>query len=207
MGDNLSTGASAILATTNGGATWKAQNPGTTVYPLSAVAFANARDGWVVGNNGTILATTNGGATWKAQQSDTIEALYAVTFANASHGWAVGAGGTILAYTSGVLVTPHLTLKLSGLKSGALKLGKRLTAKGKVTPASLAGSKVTLTVQRKQGGKWRKVKSTTRTIRASGAYSGKYKPTKKGSYRIRATMAKTGTNTAATTKWRTFKVR
>ena len=41
-------------------------------------------------------------------------------------------------------VTPKLTLKLSGLKKGALKLGKRVTASGKVTPATLAGGKVTL---------------------------------------------------------------
>ena len=45
------------------------------------------------------------------------------------------------------------------------------------------------------------------TIAASGTYSGKYKPTKKGSYRIQATIAQTATNTAATTKWAKFKVK
>ena len=73
-------------------------------------------------------------------------------------------------------------------------------------PPSLAGGEVKLTVQRKQGGKWRKVKSLTRTISVSGTYSGKYKPAKEGSYRIRATITKTGTNTAATTNWLRFKV-
>ena len=106
-----------------------------------------------------------------------------------------------------VLVTPKLTLKLSGLTHGVLKLGKRLTAKGTVKPKSLAGSKVTLTVQRKQGGKWRKVRSTVRRIAAGGAYGWKYKPVKKGSYRLRATIAKTATRTAARTTWRTFKVK
>ena len=62
-------------------------------------------------------------------------------------------------------------------------------------------------MQRKQGGKWRKAKSLTRTIAASGTYSGKYKLAKKGSYRIRATIAKTATNTAAATKWLRFKVK
>ena len=104
-------------------------------------------------------------------------------------------------------VTPTLTLKLSGLTSGALKLGKRLTAKGSVTPSSLAGSVVTLAVQRKQGGKWRKVKSMACTITASATYSATYKPAKKGSYRLRATIAKTASNTAATTKWLRFKVK
>ena len=40
-------------------------------------------------------------------------------------------GGVATSATSfTVSVTPTLTLKLSGLKSGALKLGKRLVAKG-----------------------------------------------------------------------------
>ena len=115
--------------------------------------------------------------------------------------------------TYGVTVTraaalvPKLTVKLSGLTGGALKLGKSLTAKGTVTPTSLAGSTVTLTVQRKQGGKWLKVTSLTPTISAKGAYSAIYKPAKKGSYRIEATIAKTATNAAAATKWRAFKVK
>ena len=105
------------------------------------------------------------------------------------------------------MVTPHLTLKLSGLTKGALTLGKRVTAKGSVTPASLAGEKVTLTVQRKAGGMWRKVTSLARSIATGGAYSWKYKPAKKGSYRIKATIAKTAANTAAATAWLTFKVK
>jgi hypothetical protein len=106
-----------------------------------------------------------------------------------------------------VLVTPKVTLKLSGLTHGVLKLGKRVTAKGTVTPASLAGGKVSLTVQHKLRGKWRKVKSVARTISASGTYSCKYKPSKKGGDRVKVTIAKTAANTAATTKWRTFKVK
>ena len=106
-----------------------------------------------------------------------------------------------------VLVTPKLTLRLGGLKSGILKLGKRVTAKGSVVPTSLADGKVTLTVQNKLGGKWRKVTSKTRTISASGAYNWKYKPAKKANYRMRATMAAATTHTAAKTPWRAFKVK
>ena len=108
---------------------------------------------------------------------------------------------------AGSLITPTLTLKLSGLKSGALKLGKRLTAKGTVTPSSLAGEKVTVTVQRKADGKWRKVRTTTATVDASGSYSCTCKPAKTGRYRIRATIAKTATNTAGATAWKTFRVK
>ena len=103
--------------------------------------------------------------------------------------------------------TPTMTLKLSGLKSGAMKLGKRLTAKGAVTPISLAGSKVTLTAQLKKGKKWVKAKTGSATITSTGAYSWKYKPAKKGAYRLRATIAKTATNAAAKTKWLAFKVK
>jgi len=103
-------------------------------------------------------------------------------------------------------VTPKATLKLSGLTSGAMKLGRSVTAKGKVTPTSLAGSKVKLTVQKKRGARWVTVKSVARTISASGAYSWKYKPATRGAYHMRATIAKTAAHTAARTKWRTFRV-
>jgi hypothetical protein len=109
--------------------------------------------------------------------------------------------------TPTVTPTAKLTLKLSGLKGGTLKLGQLVTAKGRVTPTSLAGSEVTLIVQRKKGGLWVKVTRFARTIGVSGAYTGTYKPTKKGSYRLRATIAKTATHTAAATKWLTFKVK
>ncbi|MGO8683096.1 MAG: cadherin-like beta sandwich domain-containing protein, partial [Thermoleophilia bacterium] len=102
-----------------------------------------------------------------------------------------------------VLIKPTLTLKLSGLTSGAMKLGKLLTASGKVTPTNLSG-KVTLTVQREQSGHWLAVTSLTRTISTSGAYSWAYKPTRRASYRIKTTIAKTTAHTAATTMWLTF---
>jgi len=117
-------------------------------------------------------------------------------------------GGSAASATSfTVVVTPKVTLKLSGLRSGALKLGKRVTAKGRVTPTSLAGSKVKLSVQKKKGAKWVTVKSTSRTIGLSGAYSWKYKPAKRGAYRMRATIAKSAAHTAAATPWRKFKVK
>jgi photosystem II stability/assembly factor-like uncharacterized protein len=106
-----------------------------------------------------------------------------------------------------LLSAPRVTLKLSGLKKGALKLGKRLTVTGKVTPATLAGSKVTLKVQKKKANKWVTVKTVQRTVSAKGAYSWRYKLGKKGAYRLQATLAKTGTHTGAKTKWRSFKVK
>jgi photosystem II stability/assembly factor-like uncharacterized protein len=107
-----------------------------------------------------------------------------------------------------VVVTPALTLKLGGLTSGVLRLGKRVTMSGKATPSSLAGKKVALTVYRRSGYEWWvKVASLGRTITRAGTYSGTYKPARKGRYRVRATVAAAATNTAARTTWRTFRVR
>ena len=102
------------------------------------------------------------------------------------------------------LLTPKLTLKLSGLTSGVLKLGKRVMAKGTVRPIGLAGDKVTLVVQRKHDGTWHRVTSMARTISTKGTFSGTYRPAKRGTYRVKATIAKTSTNTAATTRWLGF---
>jgi hypothetical protein len=46
-----------------------------------------------------------------------------------------------------------------------------------------------------------------RTVSTTCAYSWKYKPAKRGSYRMRATMARTATHTAAATTWRAFEVK
>ena len=73
---------------------------------------------------------------------------------------------------------PTLTLKLSGLKGGALRLGRSLSVSGRVTPARFGHSKVKLTVQRKRGTKWVTVKTVTRASSSLGAYSWKYKPGK-----------------------------
>ena len=119
---------------------------------------------------------------------------------------------TAPATTSGIDATlvaaapPAVTLKLSGLKSGAIKLGKSVTASGAVTPASLAG-KVTLTVQLKKGSTWIKAKTASVTIIFGGAYSWKYTPAKKGAYQMQAKIAKTDAHAAATSKWLTFKVK
>jgi hypothetical protein len=98
------------------------------------------------------------------------------------------------------------TISLTGLKAGALKLGKKVTVKGTVKPAHAV--KATLTIQRKVGAKWVKAKTVVRTVNAtSGAYSYVYKPLKKGAYRVKTTVAKTAVYTTATTAYKTFKVK
>ena len=92
--------APSIVTTSNGGATWRSQDPGTTSQ-LYCVAFSDAADGWAVGDAGTVVATTDGGALWAPQ---TTPATAAPLIGVASHdldAWAVGAGGTIMATTDG----------------------------------------------------------------------------------------------------------
>ena len=116
-----------------------------------------------------------------------------------------GSGTSATSFT--VVVTPKVTLRLRGLTSGHMRLGRRVTAKGRVTPASLVGSKVKLQVQKKKARKWVTLKTVRRTISASGAYSWKYKPAKRGAYRMRATVVKSAAHAAAKSPWRKFNVK
>jgi len=83
-----------------------------------------------------------------------------------------------------------------------MMLGQRVTAKGKVTPTSLAGSKVKLKVQKKKSGRWVTVKNVSRLISTTARYSWRYRPLSRGAYRMRAAIP----NTTAKTVWRKFKV-
>ena len=59
-----------ILAATDGGATWSAQNAdGPHGGPdwLNSVTFTDASHGWAVGHGGVIVATADGGDTWNSQ--------------------------------------------------------------------------------------------------------------------------------------------
>lgn len=107
------------------------------------------------------------------------------------------------AFTEPIKAT--ITLKLS---STSIKLHKSVTAKGVLGPASLHGLSVKLTAQRKVGAKWLPAGTKTKaTAAATGAFSWKYTPAKRGSYRLFATIAKTAQHTAAKSPVRSFKVK
>ena len=159
----------------------------------TALGYADA-DGHTI-----LYAATNGGSA--ATTGGTLAA--APRAARAAATTLVGAG----VYRYVVLPAPKLTLKLGGLHGGALRLGRYLTVSGRVTPSRFARSKVTLTVQRKRGTKWVTLKPVTRTSNGTGAYSWRYKPGKRGSYRLRASVAKTTKTGGAATTWRTFRVK
>lgn len=76
-----------IVATSNGGRSWYAQNSGLTDTTLNRVDFVDNTHGWAVGEPheisgnsstpgpGTIIATTNGGKTWTPQTNNVTPAL------------------------------------------------------------------------------------------------------------------------------------
>jgi photosystem II stability/assembly factor-like uncharacterized protein len=198
--------------TVDGGTTWThAQMATGSVHP-TAVAFTDASHGWAVGGTedepwgAMVWATSNGGATWalQARPGGPEDGVNAVAFPDSTHGWAVGNGAILATDTGG---RSPLTLRLSGLVGSSLWLGKTLKASGTALPVSLAGSKVTLTLQRKRGAKWVKVKSTARTIAASGSFSWTYKPAARGSYRMRSAMGRVLARPPMASAWVPFKVR
>ena len=133
--------------------------------------------------------------------------LYYVQLSGYSSGSVGGYDFTVSGKRVTVASRPSMTFKLAGLRHGAVKRGKSVTAKGAVAPTGPPGSKVTLTAQLKKGKKWVKAKTGSATITSTGAYSWKYKPAKKGAYRMQAVIAKTATHAAAKTAWRAFKVK
>jgi hypothetical protein len=100
-----------------------------------------------------------------------------------------------------------ITLKLSGLTAGKIKLRKTVTAKGVVRPSSV-GEKVTVLIQKKNA-KGVYVKLTTKTglVKTGSAYSIPYKTAKKGAYRMQASIAANAVHSKATSPWRTFTVK
>ena len=89
-----------IVATTDGGAHWIAQDPGTT-NELFGVAFSDFLDGWAVGDAGTVVATTDGGADWTPQAVPVSSVPLIGVSSRGPDCWAVGAGGAIVATTDG----------------------------------------------------------------------------------------------------------
>ena len=79
-----------IIATTDGGESWFAQESHTN-NTLNAVRFISNSTGWIVGD-GIILATNNSGQTWSIQKSLPDVSLQSIDFVNALYGWTCGTG-------------------------------------------------------------------------------------------------------------------
>jgi photosystem II stability/assembly factor-like uncharacterized protein len=116
-----------IIVSDDAGGSWK-QSPVPVSSDLTAVFFADARNGWAVGHDGVILASNDGGDSWRVQltgikAADLMVAALAGTplaeeakrfrdqgadkpfldvwFADANNGYAVGAYNLIFHTTDG----------------------------------------------------------------------------------------------------------
>lgn len=99
---SYSGGNSALVKTTNGGASWNTIHTTTNFRVIYSVRFINENTGWVSGYREYIAATTNGGVNWVQQRDmDNSVGLYNIMFLNAATGWAVGDNGTILSTANG----------------------------------------------------------------------------------------------------------
>ncbi len=86
-----------ILYSDDAGDSWQ-QGRVPTRQMLTAVFFADEKNGWAVGHDALILHSADGGESWSEQYRDTgLEApLLDVWFADERHGFTVGAYGTML---------------------------------------------------------------------------------------------------------------
>ncbi len=94
--------AGTILQSIDGGATWTAQNSGTTEI-LHGIRFLDATFGVAVGAKGTMLFTTDLGASWTNHSLNTNESLFDVLFLTRDTGFVVGSSNTVLRTTDGGL--------------------------------------------------------------------------------------------------------
>ena len=79
-------GRGAIIATTDGGATWTQQYKGRA--DIRSLAFADEQHGWAVAST-SLLRTTDGGATWSPAAEPEGLVLTSVTFTSADEGWGI----------------------------------------------------------------------------------------------------------------------
>ncbi len=115
-----------------------------------------------------------------------------------------GTASNAMAFAVELQIT-KIKVVLGGVKNGVIKVNKTVTVKGTVTPAR--AGKATVSFQLKANGKWVKKRTVTTSINAtSGAFTTKYKVTKKGSWRVVCAVGKTTTATADQVR-KTFKVK
>lgn len=84
-----------VLATADGGRTWKAMAHLSSTQALG-IAFSAPSHGWIAGRSSSgravILGTTDGGRTWRTAYTGGNYTLVGVRFSGPSDGWAVGYG-------------------------------------------------------------------------------------------------------------------
>jgi Peptidase A4 family len=198
------TGVTKIVQKTNAGAQGasaeviaEAPSGAQSILPLADFGSVSFSDCAI---NGAPLAE----AAW--QQIDMVDHSTGTTLATAS---ALGTDGASFSVTNDVAspAKADLTLSLSGLSGGVLRLGERVTMHVRLLPSDLAGSRVTFTLQRRHNGRWHDVLTRRRTTAADGRSSTTFTPSRRGTYRAQATIAKSVANTAAASRRLQFVVK
>lgn len=91
-----------VIVISADGGNWE-QVPAPVHAALTAVTFADARQGWAAGHDASILRTTDGGKTWDLQnfQPELNKPVLALLALDSQHVFAAGAYGLFLATTDG----------------------------------------------------------------------------------------------------------
>jgi photosystem II stability/assembly factor-like uncharacterized protein len=89
-----------LLRSADRGLTWQRVRFEPRETPQD-IAFADARNGWVVGKAGLVLATRDGGRSWSAQKSGSSGDFEQVSSADAKTAWVSGKGSVLLATGTG----------------------------------------------------------------------------------------------------------
>lgn len=84
------------LCSGGGAQGWCWQRPLPQGNGILAYGFADAANGWAVGEAGTILRTTDGGASWRRQVSPSTQDLRHVAVVSSQVAWAAAANGELL---------------------------------------------------------------------------------------------------------------
>ncbi|MBU4442128.1 MAG: hypothetical protein KJ602_06715, partial [Actinobacteria bacterium] len=126
-----------VLQTSDGGTNWRSVD-------LYDTCFADALNGWAVGDGGVIIHTTDGGSTWAAQTSTTTNGLNGISAASTTVAWAVGAGGTIISTTDGgstwAAQTSTTTNGLNGISAASTTVAWAVGAGGTIVKTINGGT-------------------------------------------------------------------
>jgi len=171
--------------------------------------------------SGATSYTPVGTPTTQADGSFTLAGVKVTTTTVYKASWPGGdVGGTLYpaaVATARVDVKAKVTLTLANYtrRAGKYRLypaGRKIIAKGAVTPNhaklddGVTAGKVTIRAYRLRSGRWRLVKTATRTLSATSAYSWSWTTRTRGTYRFRTSFAGDTNHPAARSVYRYAKV-
>lgn len=137
---------------------------------LTAVSFADEKQGWAVGHGGVILHTADGGEQWTVQRQDLAvdQPLFSVYFRDSRHGWAAGLWSLLLATADGGKTWSKVSLPAQeGAKRADLNLLH--VFEGGTGRLFIAAEQGTVLVSDDDGASWRYVKTGTAASLWAGA--------------------------------------